>query len=425
MAIPAYVKVKNGELPPRPGVYFMKDDAGKIMYVGKATSLRTRVTSYFSRPADARIERMVSKIRAIDYEETPTAVEALMLEAQYIKKLQPPYNVDEKDDKSFVHLVFTREPFPKPVLVRGHELARMSKKQFLYRFGPFQSAFAVRSALDTLRRSFPWTTCQPRSPKSSEDKAVRRGRPCFYRHLRLCPGVCTGEITSAEYKKIIRSLARFFSGDRAGVVRSMNAQMKRAAKARRYEEAGEVRDRLYALEHIRDVAGMKREDATLEKFIDIFGRVEGYDISNTFGQESVASMVVFEDGEPRKSEYRKFKIEGIEGPNDVASIDQVLRRRFAHEGWRMPDLVLVDGGAPQVSAARKAFDDMGVKVPLVGMAKGPDRKGDELVFDKSDYELARLVNGFKPLLRRVRDEAHRFAIGFHRQRRAKRFLGNS
>lgn len=414
MAIPASIKIKNGELPPRPGVYFMKDAAGKTMYIGKATSLRTRVTSYFSRPADARIERMVSKIRAIDYQETPTAIEALMLEAQLIKKHQPPYNVDEKDDKSFVHLVFTREPFPKPVLVRGHELARMSKKQFLYRFGPFRSAFAVRSALDTLRRSFPWTTCTP-----------GRKRPCFYRHLHQCPGVCTGEITSAEYKKIIRSLARFFAGDRAGVVRTMRAQMKRAAAARRYEEAGEIRDRLYALDHIRDVAGMKREDAVLEKYIDIFGRVEGYDISNTGGQESVASMVVFEDGEPKKSEYRKFKIETVEGANDVASLAEVLKRRFAHDGWRMPDLVLVDGGVPQVGAARKALDAIGVKVPLVGMAKGPDRKGDELVFDKSDYELARLVNGFRSMLRRVRDEAHRFAIGFHRQRRAKRFLGKA
>lgn len=414
MGIPKLVKVKGGSLPPRPGVYFMKDAAGKTMYIGKATSLRNRVTSYFSRPADARIEAMVTKIRTIDYQETPTAIEALMLEAQLIKKHQPPYNVDEKDDKSFLHLAFTREPFPKPVLIRGHELARMPKKQFLYTFGPFKSAFAVQSALDTLRRTFPWTTCSP-----------NRGRPCFYRHLHQCPGVCTGEITSAEYTKIIRDLARFFRGDRAGVVRTMRAHMKRAAAAKRYEEAAEIRDRLFALDHIRDIAGMKREDAALEKFIDVFGRVEGYDISNTLGQDSVASMVVFQDGEPKKSEYRKFKIKTVEGANDVASIAEVMRRRFTHsgEGWRMPDLVLVDGGVPQVSAAKKALDALGVKVPLVGMAKGPDRKGDELIFDKSDYELQRLVAAFKPLLKRVRDEAHRFAIAFHRSRRAKSFLG--
>ncbi|MEY4722565.1 MAG: hypothetical protein RLZZ324_78 [Candidatus Parcubacteria bacterium] len=414
MAIPDSVVIKDNELPPRPGVYFMKDAVGRLLYIGKATSLRTRVGSYFTRPHDARIAMMVSKIRRIDYEETPTAIEALMLEASLIKKHQPPYNVDEKDDKSFVHLAFTREPFPKPVMIRGHELARAPKKQFLKTFGPFRSAYAVRAALDALRRTFPWTTCQP-----------NRGRPCFYRHLGQCPGVCTGEITSAEYKKIIRELMRFFSGDRTGVVRALRAEMKRAAAARKYEDAAEIRDRLFALDHVHDVAVMKEEgSAGLGAPIDIFGRIEGYDISNTGGQDSVASMVVFHDGEPRKSEYRKFTIKTVVGADDPASIHEVLRRRFAHdgEGWRMPDLILVDGGATQVAAAKRAMGESGVKIPLVGMVKGPDRKGDDLVFDKDDYELQRLVNAFKPLLRQVRDEAHRFAIGFHRSRRAKRFL---
>jgi len=391
----------------------MKDSSGKLLYIGKATSLKSRVTSYFTRPRDARISMMVSKIRRIDYEETPTAIEALMLESRLIKKHQPPYNVDEKDDKSFIHLAFTREPFPKPVLIRGHELARASKKQFLGTFGPFRSSASIRAALDALRRTFPWTTCQP-----------GRKRPCFYRHLGQCPGVCTGEINSPEYKKIIRELMRFFSGDRAGVVRALRAAMKRSAKARNYEEAAEIRDRLFALDHVREDTVLKSEDK-LSAPIDIFGRVEGYDISNTGGQDSVASMVVFEDGEPKKSQYRTFMIKTVRGANDVASLAEVLLRRFAHdgEGWRKPDLILVDGGVPQVSAAKRALEESGVKVPLVGMAKGPDRKGEELVFDKTDYELARLVTAFKPMLRQVRDEAHRFAIAFHRRRRAKSFLG--
>lgn len=411
MAIPKGIKVKNGTLPPQPGVYFMRDARGRLMYIGKATSLRTRVSSYFMRPQDPRIASMVSRIRAIDYLVTPTVIEALMLEAKFIKKRQPPYNVMEKDDKSFVHLVFTREPFPKPVLIRGHELARMPKRQFIGTFGPFRSASAVRAALDTLRRSFPWTTCSP-----------GRNRPCFYRHLGLCPGVCTGEISSAEYKRIIRGLMKFFAGDRVAVVRDMRRQMAAAAKERRYEDAAELRDRLFALEHVRDVAAMKRDDAKLEEFIDVFGRIEGYDISNISGTDATGSMVVFEDGEPKKSQYRQFHVKTVEGPNDVAMMTEVLRRRFNHDEWRKPDLVLVDGGVGQMNAAKRVFAERGLRIPLVGIAKGPDRKRDELIFDRADHELARLAQAFKPLLQRLRDEAHRFAVRTHRARRAKSFL---
>ncbi|HTK04492.1 MAG TPA: excinuclease ABC subunit UvrC [Candidatus Eisenbacteria bacterium] len=417
MAIPDGIHVKNGPLPPSPGVYLMKGEGGKLLYIGKATSLRTRVGSYFVRPADARIAKMVTEIRAIEYLGTPTAVEALMLEAKLIKKHQPPYNVMEKDDKSFVHLAFTREPFPQPVLIRGYELARTPKRRFMKVYGPFGSAASVRAALDTLRRSFPWTTCKPGRP-----------RPCFYRHLRLCPGVCTGDITSKDYKKIIRSLFRFFEGGRATVAREMRDDMKRAAKAERFEEAAALRNRLYALDHVRDIAVIKRDDAGLEEFIDIFGRIEGYDISNISGQNAVGSMVVFEDGEPRKSEYRIFGIKDVEGPNDVAMMTEVLRRRFARSQgtpehqWKMPDLVLVDGGVGQLNAAKKVFAEFGLQIPLIGIAKGFDRKQDELVYDKGDYELSRLVQAFKPLLQRLRDEAHRFAISWHRRKRAKDFL---
>lgn len=354
---------------------------------------------------------MVAKIRRIDYEETPTAIEALLLESKLIKKHQPPYNVDEKDDKSFVHLVFTREPFPKPVLIRGHEFVRMPKRQFLRTFGPFSSAASLRAALDTLRKSFPWTMCQP-----------GRKRPCFYRHLGLCPGVCTGKISSVAYKKIIRELMQFFSGDRTGVVRTLRAEMRRAAKARRYEEAASLRDRLTALEHVRDTSVLKRDEAGLGDFIDLFGRIEGYDISNISGTDAVGSMVVFEDGEPKKSEYRKFAIKTVVGPNDFAMLHEVLQRRFMRADWRMPDLLLIDGGVGQVNEAKKVLADAGLKIPLVGMAKGPDRKRDELIYDRADHELARLVTAFRPLLQRVRDEAHRFAVAFHRNRRGRSFI---
>lgn len=418
MAIPDYVVIKNEELPANPGVYFMKDADGKLLYIGKATSLRSRVGSYFVRPADERIALMVTKIRRIDYEETPTAVEALMLEAKLIKKHQPPYNVMEKDDKSFIHLVFTREPFPQPVLIRAYELARMPKNQFLKVYGPFKSPASVRAALDALRKSFPWTTCRP-----------GRKRPCFYRHLGLCPGVCTGEVTSAQYKKIIRRLMRFFEGGRVAVRGEMEREMKKAAREERFEDAADLRNRLFALDHVRDVSILKNEDNRLEDFINIFGRVEGYDISNTSGQNAVGSMVVLQDGEPKKSEYRIFGIKDVVGPNDVAMMRETLMRRFARsvkpesgKAWPLPDLVLIDGGAPQMGVAQEVLAHYKLKIPLVGIAKGPDRKQDELVYDKSDYELSRLVRAFKPLLQRCRDEAHRFAVSWHRKKRAASFL---
>lgn len=435
MAIPKNVKILNGKLPPDPGVYLMRTAAGKLLYVGKATSLRTRVSSYFVRPADARITRMVQEIGRIEYRETPTAVEALMLEAALIKKWQPPYNVREKDDKSFVYLAFTREPYPQPVLVRGHELARVPKRQYLKIFGPFHSAQSVQAALDALRRAFPWTLCRP--PRRSRAAGGRAKRSCFYRHLRLCPGVCTGEITPAAYRKIIRQLIGFFDGRRTTVIRGLEREMRAAAAAERFEAAAEIRNRLAALRRVRDEAVIKNESRPdrLGR-IDLFGRLEAYDISNLGGQDAVGSLAVFEDGRPKRSEYRKFRIRTVSGANDVAMLAEVLRRRFGRlpeQGsgnaqlgrWPRPDLILIDGGAGQVSAARRVLKEYGLEIPLVGLAKGFQRKQDEMVFDRSDYELARLTVAFKPLLQRLRDEAHRFAIAYHRRRRARRFLGDS
>lgn len=435
MAIPAEITVKEGKLPASPGVYFMKDAQGKLLYIGKAASLRTRVSSYFTRPADARIALMVTKIRNIDYVQTPTSVEALMLESSLIKKHQPPYNVMEKDDKSYVHLAFTKEPYPRPILIRGHELARMPKKQFLKTYGPFHSSAAVRASLDALRRSFPWTNCQP-----------GKKRPCFYHHIGLCPGVCVGEISPKDYQKIIKQLMRFFDGGRIEVVGEMQRAMKAAAKNHEYEEAADLRDRLYALDHIRDEALLKRETPGIGGFIDIFGRIEGYDISNISGQDAVGSMVVFVDGEAKKKWYKKFLIKTVQGSNDTAMMEEVLLRRFAHvqdasrqngdiprakargvssfggDEWAKPDLLLIDGGVGQINAVKRALEASGVKIPLIGLAKGFDRKQDELVYDKGDIELGRLITAFKPLLQRVRDEAHRFAVGYHRKRRSARFI---
>lgn len=414
MAIPASVIIKDGNLPPVPGVYFMKDAAGTLMYIGKATSLRSRVGSYFSRPLDPRIASMVARIARIDYEVTPTAIEALMLEAKLIKKHQPPYNVMEKDDKSWIRLVFTKEPFPRPLLVREHDLEREGERAYLATFGPFKSGFSVRAALDALRLAFPWTTCRPDAK-----------RACFYRHLGLCPGVCTGEISSAAYRRIIRSLIKFFGGGRDKLVAQWEREMKKAAKAERFEEAAAWRNRLRALTEVRDLNILKRDEALAQK---LRGRIEGYDISNTGGVASVGSMVVFEDGEARKSQYRIFHIQDVVGADDYASMNEVLRRRFQHlpggpaEEWPVPDVLLIDGGRGQVAVAHQVLADVGLQIPVVGLAKGPDRKQDVPVFDRRTPGLAQLVTAHKDVFQRVRDEAHRFAVAHHRKLRKKSFL---
>jgi excinuclease ABC subunit C len=409
MAIPSHVVIKHGQLPPEPGVYFMKTADGGLLYIGKATSLRTRVSSYFSRPQEPRIASMVGKIGRIDYEVTPTAIEALMLESRLIKKHQPPYNVMEKDDKSWVYLVITDEAFPRPLLVRERDLERDGRGRYGKVFGPFTSAATVRAALTALRPAFPWTHCRPDAK-----------RACFYRPLGLCPGVCVGEISPRDYRRIIRGLARFFEGRRGAVTAELEREMRAAATAEKFEEAAALRNRLRALAAVRDFSVLRREAEVAGLAA---GRIEGYDVAHLGGDAAVASMVVFEAGEPSKSEYRTFHIKAAEGGDDYGSMAEALTRRFRHipggEGaaWPMPDLLLIDGGRGQVRIAEQVVAEAGLNIPVVGLAKGPDRKRDAPVYRRDAPGLAELVAGNLNLLKRVRDEAHRFAGAGHRKRR--------
>jgi excinuclease ABC subunit C len=205
--------------------------------------------------------------------------------------------------------------------------------------------------------------------------------------------------------------------------------MRLAAKERRFEAAAELRNKIYFLEHIQDVAILKREDDQVDKIrigeavVNIYGRIEGYDISHVSGTAQVASMVVFENGAPAKAEYRKFQIKTVMGSNDVAAMQEALVRRFRHSEWRKPDLILIDGGLPQVHAAEEAIHQLNVGIPIIGIAKGPERKRNDLVCSKENLELCRLCEQYVDLLAAVRDEAHRFAITYHRKVRSRKFLG--
>lgn len=432
MAIPKHIKIKQSILPQQPGVYIMKDVAGNILYVGKATSLKSRVESYFTRPASNRIAEMVTQITAIDWHPAPTALDALLLEARLIKEYMPPYNVLGRDSKSFLYVVFIKEDFPRPLLIRLPELRAMrSRGEVWAEFGPFLSAASLRAGLDILRKSFPWCEKGPSNPEVKHKKF----KACFYYHIKQCPGVCVGVISKQEYKKGIRQLVQFFQGKRKIVERAMERDMNAYAANEDFERAATVRNRLESLRHIRDMGMIKRdfyEDVDfhalgMETGINMAGRIEAYDISNIGGKHAVGSMVVFQGGVATPTEHRIFNIRSVKGANDVASLKEVLIRRFAHvpggskDAWPMPELILIDGGLPQLHAAQTALNIRRVHVPIMSLAKGIDRKGVTF-FHRADPELDRIGKEYKDLLVQLRDESHRFAIAHYRKRHRKSLI---
>ncbi len=398
----------------------MKDAAGRVLYIGKAGNLRRRVSSYFERPRDVRIERLVARIAAIGYEKTDTALEALIREAELIKSLAPPFNVREKDDKSFLYVEITRETFPRVLLVRGKDGVAGR------RYGPFTSASNARAALKILRKIFPWSTHDPKT-------IGRAPRPCFECEIGLCPGICIGGIAREEYLKNIRRLKLFFEGGKKRIVQEIEKEMNAASRALDFERAEKLRRQLFALQHIRDTALISDTEALASGVAAADGRtaqagyrIEGYDISNISGAAAVGSMVVFENGLPDKNEYRKFKIRTIFKPDDVGMLTEVLERRFAHgarsaakaargELWRLPDLILIDGGIAQANAAKKVIMRAGLRIPIVAIAKGPERKRNDILGIVPKW-------ASNATLVRVRDEAHRFAMSYHKTLRRRRFL---
>ncbi len=407
MMIPFKTATLLRGIPATPGVYLMRGAKGKLLYVGKAANLKRRVASYFARSADTRIEALVSEIRNIDFKKTDTAIEALILESALIKRHQPPFNIREKDDTSFLFAEVTKEPFPRVELRRGMDPVRGR------RFGPFTSASSVREALRIVRRIFPWHTHPPERVGTYE-------RPCFDYQVGRCPGTCVGAVSKREYGKTVRAITLFFEGKKRTILASLKKDMKRAAKALEFERAEQLKRQVFALEHIQDIALITRDDmrSAPRRFVPKSRaplRIEGYDISNISGTSAVGSMVVFANGVPERSSYRKFRVRSVEGADDYAMLKEVLTRRFGNN-WPLPKVILVDGGAGQVSAARGVVKSFNHSIPVIGIAKGPERKRNDII--------GIIPAGVsRETLIRVRDEAHRFAIAYHRKVRGREFLG--
>ena len=442
--IPERIKILNGELPDAPGVYFYYNEAGKLLYVGKATSLKKRVGSYFvGTDKHPRTAELVSKIVEIKYTQVPTVIEALVLEANQIRLHKPPYNILGRDDKSFIYLCITNEDFPKPVLMRGLDLERIgiqpfsknlsakARRQFLAVYGPYLSSRSLKVALDLIRRSIPWSTCNPPA-------VTGKTKPCFDAQIGKCPGVCSGAIDKQSYRRNIKKLMLFFEGKKDALLRQLKREMAAAARKNSYEAAASLRDRVFALEHIQDIGLLMRDELTYELpepaagHINALGRIEAYDIANISGTSNVAAMVVFEGGKPSKSEYRKFRIKGFEGANDVGAMEEVMRRRLARaipvgaglspardQAWPLPDIMIIDGGEGQVNRVEQVLREFKLDIPVVGIAKGFDRKQDRLVYDMSSAELRRVTSAFKEVFQKARDEAHRFAGAYHRNLRGR------
>ncbi len=393
-------------LPEKPGVYYFYAN-NELLYIGKANSLKHRVTSYLQRVHNYRLDKMLSQIDRIEHVVTNSNVEALILEANEIQTKQPPLNIKLKDDRSFIGVYITKEEFPQVFP------ARLSKKNLPAGtfYGPYTSAKTLREALKIIRKIIGY--CD--KPELRKIK-----RPCFYYHLGQCPGVCTGEITSQEYRRQIHHLILFLSGHKKKLLKDLATEMKVAAKQENYEAANRYKKQLEALQTIHDT---KFELPDMGPTIgDGKVRIEGYDISNVSGKHATASLVVMNCYENLcridNSEYRRFNIRSQDEPNDIKMMEEVLVRRFKHFDWPKPDLIMLDGGKGHISMAKRVAKVFGLAIPIIGMAKGPKRKRTDLNGDvKRGLDLASLED-----LTKLRDEAHRFAISGYRKMHRKSFL---
>lgn len=394
------------DMPDTPGVYTFVAPRGKILYIGKATSLRDRVKSYFTNRVAAErspaIAAMVQSAETIRWQTTDSVLEALILEANLIKAKQPPYNIDEKDNKSFNYLVITKEKYPRVLTIRGRELFDpLVEKDFdeKYVFGPFPQGGSLKEALKIVRKIFPYRdTCTPET-----------GKPCFNAQIGLCPGVCAGTMTEEEYQHTIRNIVDLFRGNFHGLKRRLAREMQAAARGERFEEAATQRRQIAALEHVRDVALIKDD---MRHAPGGAVRIEAYDVAHTAGHETVGVMTVVAGGEPQKSEYRKFTIRTATN-DDTAALAEVLERRLGHPEWAYPRIMVVDGGKGQLRRAKAVLSRAGVAIPLVGVVKDERHKPKGLIGD------AKAIERHEREILRANAEAHRYAITWHRNRLRK------
>jgi excinuclease ABC subunit C len=408
------LKDKIGLLPLTSGVYLMKDASGVIIYIGKAVSLRRRVQSYFRGKAqNVKTDLLVSHIEDVDFILTQSEAEALILESALVKKHLPKYNIELKDGKSYPYIQITSDAFPLVSFVR---LAKSDqKKKGVRYFGPYVDAALIREALTLIRKIFPFRTCDPLAEKA-----------CLYHNIGLCDAPCIGGISEQDYRRTVSSIVRVLEGEKDKLYRELKEDMERLSRARDFERAAKVRDQLRAIGALYSSSpGVNyfKEAEQLERGLGLVRRperIECIDISTIMGAQSVGSLVSFLNGKPDKANYRRFRIKEVAGMDDFRMVAEVVRRRYGRlkrEGLPYPDLIVIDGGKGQLASAVGELKKMGLAVPVVSIAK----REEELFFPgrRRPVLLPRDSLALK-LLQRVRDEAHRFAVSYHRILRAKK-----
>lgn len=397
--------LQSAKLPNAPGVYFFRDKNGDILYIGKAASLSHRVASYFLpdliKSRGLRLVTMVTIADHVTYKETGSVLEALLLESILIKEHNPPYNTKEKDDKSFMCVVITKEDYPRVLTMRIRDYEKkFNKKEVQAVYGPFSSGMQLKNAMKIIRRMFPFRdTCE-----------VDQGKMCFNAQLKLCPGVCVHAVTKEEYKKNIVNIKKLFEGKMREVKRSVKAEMEEQSKKEHFEKAAKLRNLLFALDHIKDINLIQDEEILSFKKGDF--RIEAYDVAHISGSHRVGVMTVVEGKEKNKAEYRRFKLPEKTN-DDYEGLREVLTRRLRHKEWRYPDLIVIDGGIGQKQTAERIIAAHGLLIPCVSVVKDERHKPKDILGAKIH------VDYHKKDILLANSEAHRFAIGYHKTLRGK------
>ncbi len=429
--------VKKAALPDTPGVYIFKDLRKRPLYIGRATSLKDRVKSYFSNDLietrGPRIVDMVTRSKSLSWQKTDSVLEAVILESQLIKRYQPHYNVDDRDDKSDQYVVITDEPWPRVFLARARDYDAMVKAGELpYKvkklFGPYIHSGLIKEALKILRKLFPF----------KDKKAYDPRHESFYRSLGWSPqaGARGREESNARrrYQRTIANLILFFEGKKGALRAKVEKDMKVAIKKLEFEEAGRLKRLLYGLDHINDIALIKEQEAGRKKQGEGSGqnresddslqrnfRIEAYDIAHLSGTNVVGAMTVNVNGEAAPTEYRKFKI-SKQANNDAAGLVEILSRRLNHSEWPYPDLIVVDGNEIQMNAAEAVLKARRISIPVVAVTKDSRHKAANLI-SNGGFATDELISKRIKEIIAVNAEAHRFAIAFHRKRRRGSIVG--
>ncbi len=399
---------KHKQIPNKPGVYFFMGKAKKVLYIGKAGNLKTRVRSYFDHDLkdrrSAMIEKMVKEAIKIEYTITDSVLEALLLESNLIRTHKPYYNTRSKDGKSYLHLIITNEEYPRVLLVRAKDVTeRFDKNEILHNFGPYPEGRQFRIALKLVRRLFQFY--DTKNPIHKERSSIARGRMDFNRQLGLYPD----KQDKQSYLRTIKHLALFFNGNKKQVISNLQKEMTKAVKVEDFETAKVIRDKIFALNHIQDIA-LITDDSKIyrdEKRL----RIEAYDIAHLQGSHMVGAMTVVENSEPVTSEYRRFKIKTVEKSNDTASLSELINRRLQHKEWPLPQIVVVDGALAQKRVAEKVLRENNVVIPVVAVVKNRFHKPERLLGLKD------LTERYQQEIYLTNAEAHRFAIAYHRKKR--------